>query len=259
MSNLAILYRYRDLLFLWISRDFQVRYKQSLLGIGWAVVQPLALTFIFTIVFSRFVKIDTGGVPYPIFTFAALVPWTFFSTSLSLGIPSLIVNMNLVTKVYFPREILPLASIGGAFVDFLCAFVVFLGMLVVYHIPASLHMFWLIPLLIVQIALTAAVTLLGGAVIIFYRDVRFVVPLLVQLWMYASPVVYPVEMVPVQWRVLYFLNPMAGIIDGYRRVWVLGQPPLLWALALGAAVSFTLLLISYPVFKRLEPAFADLI
>ena len=153
MSNLAILYRYRDLLFLWISRDFQVRYKQSLLGIGWAVVQPLALTFIFTIVFSRFVKIDTGGVPYPIFTFAALVPWTFFSTSLSLGIPSLIVNMNLVTKVYFPREILPLASIGGAFVDFLCAFVVFLGMLVVYHIPASLHMFWLIPLLIVQIAL----------------------------------------------------------------------------------------------------------
>jgi homopolymeric O-antigen transport system permease protein len=259
MDSLYQLYQYRDLMWLWIVRDVQVRYKQSLLGIGWAVLQPVALTLIFTLVFSRLVHIDTGGVPYPIFTYAALVPWTFFATSLSTGIPSLINNMNLVTKVRFPREILPLASIGSAFVDFLCAFAVFLVMLAIYGIRPSLHVFWLIPLLIVQITLTIGVTLLGGAAIVFFRDVRFVIPLLLQIWMYATPIIYPADLVPVRLRVLYFLNPMAGIIDGYRRIWVLDQDPLLWALALGAAVSLILLLISYPVFKRLEPAFADLI
>ena len=259
MYSFGQLYRYRDLLWLWIVRDVQVRYKQSLLGITWAILQPVALTLIFTVVFSRLVRIDTGGVPYPVFVYAALVPWTFFATSLTMGIPSLINNMNLVTKVYFPREILPLASIGSAFVDFLCAFAVFLGMLAFYGIRPGLHVFWLIPLLVLQIALSVAVTLLGGAAIVFFRDVRFVIPLLVQVWMYASPVIYPAEMVPERWRVLYFMNPMAGIIDGYRRVWVMDQEPLLWALALGVAVTILLLFISYPVFKRLEPTFADVI
>ena len=259
MDSLRHLHQFRDLLWLWIVRDVQVRYKQSLLGIAWAVLQPVALTLIFTLVFSRLVQIDTGGVPYPIFAYAALVPWTFFSTSLSMGIPSLINNMNLVTKVRFPREILPIASIGSAFVDFLCAFVVFLIMLALYGIRPGLHALWLIPLLILQIALSIGVTLLGGSAIVFFRDVRFVIPLLLQLWMYATPIIYPANLVPERWRVLYFLNPMAGIIESYRRVWVYGQEPLLWTLALSAAVSISLLLISYPVFKRLEPTFADLI
>jgi lipopolysaccharide transport system permease protein len=259
MNALRQLVRYRDLLWLWTIRDLQVRYKQSLLGIGWAVLQPLALTLIFTLVFSYLVRIDTGGVPYPVFAFVALVPWTFFATSLSTGIPSLINNMNLVTKVKFPREILPMASIGSAFVDFLCGFVVFLGMLVVYGFRPGVHVLWLIPLLVVQMALSMSLTLLGGAAIVFFRDVRFVIPLLVQLWMFATPVIYPANLVPDRWRVLYFINPMAGIIDSYRRIWVFGEEPLLWALALGAVVSAMLLLISYPVFKRLEPTFADLI
>lgn len=259
MGSLSRLYRYRDLLWLWALRDVQVRYKQSILGIAWAVLQPLALTVMFTLVFSRLVRLDTGGIPYPIFVYSALVPWTFFSTALTLGIPSLVNNMTLVTRVYFPREILPLASIGGAFVDFICAFVVFLGMLVYYHIQPGIQVLWVVPLLLLQVSLSVAITLLGGAAIVFFRDVRFVIPLLVQLWMYASPVIYPADMVPERWRVLYFLNPMAGVIDGYRRVWVLGQAPNLWAVALGAVVSLGLLLISYPIFKRLEPVFADLI
>jgi len=259
MQSMANLYQFRDLLWLWIAREVKVRYKQSMLGVTWAILQPLALTVVFTVVFSRLVSIDTGGVPYPIFAYAALVPWTFFATSLSTGIPSLINNMNLVTKVHFPREILPMASIGSAFVDYLCGFAVFLVMLVFYGIRPGLHVFWLIPLLIMQIALSVGVTLLGGAAIVFFRDVRFVIPLLLQVWMYASPVIYPADLVPERWRVLYFLNPMAGIIDGYRRVWVFGQEPILWTLALGAGVSILLLLIGYPVFKRLEPTFADLI
>jgi lipopolysaccharide transport system permease protein len=259
MQSMTNLYQFRDLLWLWIVREVKVRYKQSLLGVSWAVLQPLALTVVFTLVFSRLVTVDTGGVPYPIFAYAALVPWTFFATSLSMGIPSLVNNMNLVTKVRFPREILPMASIGSAFVDFLSAFVVFLIMLVIYGIRPGLHVFWLIPLLILQIALSVGVTLLGGAAIVFFRDVRFVIPLLLQIWMYASPVIYPADLVPERWRVLYYLNPMAGIIESYRRVWVFGQEPILWTLALGAGVSFLVLLIGYPVFKRLEPIFADLI
>jgi lipopolysaccharide transport system permease protein len=259
MQSMTNLYQFRDLLWLWIVREVKVRYKQSLLGVSWAVLQPLALTVVFTLVFSRLVTVDTGGVPYPIFAYAALVPWTFFATSLSMGIPSLVNNMNLVTKVRFPREILPMASIGSAFVDFLSAFVVFLIMLVIYGIRPGLHVFWLIPLLILQIALSVGVTLLGGAAIVFFRDVRFVIPLLLQIWMYASPVIYPADLVPERWRVLYYLNPMAGIIESYRRVWVYGQEPVLWTLALGAGVSFLFLLIGYPVFKRLEPIFADLI
>jgi lipopolysaccharide transport system permease protein len=259
MQSMTNLYQFRDLLWLWIVREVKVRYKQSLLGVSWAVLQPLALTVVFTLVFSRLVTVDKGGVPYPIFAYAALVPWTFFATSLSMGIPSLVNNMNLVTKVRFPREILPMASIGSAFVDFLSAFVVFLIMLVIYGIRPGLHVFWLIPLLILQIALSVGVTLLGGAAIVFFRDVRFVIPLLLQIWMYASPVIYPADLVPERWRILYFLNPMAGIIDSYRRVWVYGQEPLLWTLAVGAGVSILLLLIGYPVFKHLEPIFADLI
>jgi len=259
MKQLAILLQYRDLLWLWMLREVQVRYKQSLLGIAWAVVQPLALTIIFTIVFSRLVEVDTGGIPYPIFSYVAMVPWTFFSTSMSFGIASLVNNMNLVTRIYFPREILPLASIGAAFVDFLVSAVILAGMMLIYGVRPGWVSLWFVPLLAIQIALTIAVVLLGSALLVFFRDVRFVVPLLTQVWMYATPIIYPVSLVPERFRVLYFLNPMASVIDGYRRVLLTGEAPRVDGLALGAAVTMALLAVGYLFFKRSEPAFADLI
>lgn len=259
MKYLRELYRYRDLLWLWTMREVKVRYKQSVLGILWAVLQPLALMVVFTIIFSHLVRVDTQGIPYPIFVYVALVPWTFLATSLNFGVPSLVNNLNLVTKIYFPREVLPLANIGAALLDFLFASVVFVGMLAVYGFWPSIHVLWTLPLLAIQITLTVGVTLLASAVIVFFRDMRFVIPLLVQVWMYATPVIYPVELVPKRLLPYYFLNPMAGVIDGYRRVLLMAEAPRLLALALGAAVSLTFLLFSYAFFKRKEPVFADLI
>jgi lipopolysaccharide transport system permease protein len=188
-----------------------------------------------------------------------LVPWTFFATSLAFAIPSLVNNLNLVGKIYFPREILPLANIGAALVDFAMAGLVFAGLMLIYQIPLTLNVLWVIPLLFIQIILTIGVTLIGAALIVFFRDVRFVVPLLTQIWMYASPVIYPATLVPAQWQTLYFLNPMAGIIAGYRSALVLGETPNLPALLLATLVSVVLLLIGYATFKRSEPLFADLI
>lgn len=259
MDHVVRLYQYRDLLWLWIAREIRVRYKQSLLGVGWAILQPLALTIVFAFVFSHLLRVDTRGVPYPIFAYAALVPWTFFTTSLSFGVPSLVNNMNLVSKIYFPREVLPLASVGAAFVDFLIASLIFGGMLAFYRIWPGVRALWVIPLLTVQVILTIAVTLIGSTIIVFFRDMRFVVPLLTQVWMYATPVIYPVDLVHERLQPYYYLNPMAGIIDGYRRVLVMGQDPRLSALWPGVIVSLTLLLVGYAAFKRAEPVFADLI
>lgn len=259
MNQLAILNQNRDLLWLWVVREVRIRYKQSLLGVTWAILQPLALTIVFTFAFSWLIRVDTGNVPYPIFAYAALVPWTFFTTSLSFGIPSLVNNMNLVTKIYFPREVLPLASIGAAFIDFLAASVVFVGMMVIYGVWADIHAFWVIPLLIIQIMLTIGITLIGASVIVFFRDMRFVVPLVIQVWMYATPIIYPVELIPEYLRPYYFLNPMVGIIDGYRRSLIIGEAPLMSALLLGTLVSLLLMLSGYVFFKRVEPLFADLI
>ncbi len=259
MTHLQTLYRYRDLLWLWTVREIRVRYKQSLLGVGWAILQPLALTLVFTLVFSRIMQVDTGGLPYPIFAYSALVPWTFFATSLSFGIPSLVNNLSLVSKIYFPREILPIANVGAALLDFALAALVFAGMLLVYQIPITIYVIWVVPLLCIQISLTVGVILLGSAAIVFFRDVRFVIPLLVQIWMYASPVIYPTDLIPPAYRPLYFLNPMAGIIDGYRRVLVMGEPPNMYALLIATVTSAALLILGYFIFKRSEPLFADLI
>lgn len=260
MKHLRNLYQYRDLLWLWTMREVKVRYKQSLLGVAWAVLQPLALTVVFTLVFSRLVRVDTAGVPYPVFAYTALVPWTLLATSLSFGIPSLVNNLNLVTKIYFPREILPLASIGAALLDFAVAALIFVGMLLVYRVGPSLYVLWVIPLLVIQIVLMAGVVLLGSAVIVFFRDMRFVVPLVTQVWMYATPIIYPSELVPEHLQPFYFaLNPMAGIIDGYRRILVMAQAPRVPFVGMAALISVLMLLVGYAVFKRTEPLFADLI
>jgi lipopolysaccharide transport system permease protein len=259
MAYLKNLVEHRDLLWLWTFREVRVRYQQSLLGVGWAILQPLSLTLVFSFVFSHLVRIDTGGIPYPVFAFSALVPWTFFTTALSFGIPSLVANMNLVTKVYFPREILPLADIGAAAVDFLFGFFIFLGMMILYRLPISPAIGWLLPIVGVQLLLTAGVTLIGAAVTVFFRDVRFIVPLLLQIWMYATPVIYPIELIPPRFVPYYYVNPMVGIIDGYRRVLLQGESPLPEAFLTSAIVAIVVFILGYSAFKHAEPMFGDLI
>jgi lipopolysaccharide transport system permease protein len=259
IASLRELDAYRGLLWMWTLREVKVRYKQSLLGAAWAVLQPLVLMIMFTVVFSYFARVPTDGVPYPIFSYTAVLPWTFFATSITFAVPSLVTNMNLVTKIYFPREILPVAAVAAAFVDFVVASIVFVGLMLAYRVPLRATLLWTPVILAIQIALTLGVVLAGATLNVWYRDIRFVVPLGVQLWMYASPVIYPVTLVPEQWRTLYMLNPMAGIINSYRRVILQGRPPEMQVLGLSAGVALLAMLLGYLYFKRSEGRFADVI
>jgi lipopolysaccharide transport system permease protein len=249
----------RELLFSWTLREFRVRYSQSVLGAAWAVLQPLALMAIFTVVFSLFLRVPTQDIPYPIFAYSALLPWTFFVNSLSTAIPSLVMNFNLVSKVYFPREILPLAAIAVGFVDFVIASVIFVAMAVAYQIAIGPAVLWLPLALLVQVILTLALSLWASALNVFYRDIRFVVPLALQLWMYATPVIYPLETVPAWLRPFYLLNPMATLIDTYRRLLFFNQAPDWPHFAAAALLSLAGLALAYGYFKRAERQFADLI
>lgn len=259
VMNLRELYQYRGMLSVWVLRDIRVRYKQSFLGAAWAILQPLSLMVIFTIVFSRLARLPTDGVPYPLFSYAALLPWTFFSNSISFGTGSLVNNLNLVTKSYFPREILPLGSIGASFVDYLIASTIFLAMLLWYGVPLTGAILWLPLLVALQIVLTLGIVLVGAALNVFYRDIRFIVPLGIQLWLYASPVIYPITLVPERYRALYMLNPMAGLIHSYRRIFLNGEPPSWEYLGISALSALVLVLGGYWLFKRLELSFADII
>ncbi len=258
-AALRDLYRHRELLAGWTLREINVRYKQSLLGAAWAIAQPLSLMLVYTVVFAFFVRIPSDGIPYPIFAYAALLPWTFLASSITFGAPSLINNANLVTKVYFPREILPLASVAASGVDFLVASALFVVLLIFYAAPVGATLIWLPVLLSAQIILTIAVVLVAAAVNVFYRDVRFVIPLATQLWFYATPVIYPVTVVPERIRVLYMLNPMAGIIDAYREVLLHGRSPNLAYLGLAMVSSVCLCWAAFRFFKRVEMSFADVI
>jgi lipopolysaccharide transport system permease protein len=259
MKYVRTLCRYRYLLWMWTLRETKVRYKQSILGGAWAILQPLSLAIIFTVVFSLFARMPTDGVPYPIFAYVALLPWTLLSTSVSFGIPSLVNSMNLVTKAQFPREILPLGVIGAALVDFGVASTIFAVMMVFYKVPMHWTLVWVPVLIFVQILLILGVTLLGSAVNVFFRDVRFVVPLGIQLWLYATPVIYPVSLVPERLRTLYMLNPMAGLISSYRRVVLQGSHPVPQDLGQAVLVAGVLCIGGYWFFKRVERRFADII
>jgi lipopolysaccharide transport system permease protein len=257
ISDLTALYRHRELLWMWTLREIRVRYKQSVLGAAWAILQPLALMLAFTVVFSVLVKIPSEGVPYPVFSYTALAVWTLFATSLSFAIPTLVNNLNLVTKIYFPREILPIASVGAAFVDFLVATPLLIALLVWFRTPLSPALLWVPGLVAVQLLLIVGIVLPASALNVFYRDVRFVIPVAVQLWLYATPIIYPLSVIPESFRALYALNPMVGLVDSYRRVILHGEPPAFDYLAISAAVSLALATMGYAYFKRSEGVFAD--
>jgi lipopolysaccharide transport system permease protein len=258
-AHFVDLYNARALVLIWVWREIKVRYKQSVLGMGWAIAQPLATTIVYAIVFTRFVRVPTEGIPYPIFAYTALVPWTFFASSLSTGIPSLVHNMGLLTKIYFPREILPFAAVMARAIDFLFAALVLIGLMVFYRVPLHFTIIWLPLLLIIQLLLTLGIVLLGSAINVAYRDVGQVIPLMTQLWLYASPVIYPVSLVPEQFRTLYWLNPMAGLLDGYRRVLLQGKPPDGFGVVAAFTVSLLAFVVGYTYFKRVEAEFADII
>ena len=259
LNSIRELVRYRGLLWMWVLREIKIRYKQSFLGAAWAVLQPLALMIIFSIVFTRLTQVPTTGIPYPLFSYVAVLPWTFLATSISFGVPSLINNLNLVTKIYFPREILPLGAIGASFFDYLIASSIFVLMLLFYRVQITSAILWLPVVLFIQLILIIGVTLLGAAIIIHYRDLRFIVPLGLQIWLYASPVIYPISLVPEEWRLLYRLNPMAGVISSYRQIILHGEPPLFESLMPSMIVGIIIFISGYFIFEKLETSFADLI
>jgi lipopolysaccharide transport system permease protein len=258
IRDLEQLVQHRELLVAWITRELKARYKQTTLGIVWAVVQPLSLMLIFTLVFGIFVRVPMqDGLPYPLFSYAGLLAWTFTATSLSLGVTSLTRNMHVLTTVYFPREILPIAVVAASLADFALASMVFVGLLIAYHIAINPYVLLIPVILLVQILLTVGITLWASATNVFWRDARFVVPLALQIWFYASPIVYPIHLVPQKFYPFYILNPMVGIVEGYRATVLRATPPDWITLGIAALAAIVLFVSGYAYFKHGETQFAD--
>jgi lipopolysaccharide transport system permease protein len=253
------LVHYRDLLYTLSVHRLKVRYKQSVLGPSWAILQPLSLMLIYTMIFSRIARVPSEGAPYALFAYCALLPWTFFSTALSTATLSLVSHFSLVTKVYFPREILPLTYVIASLVDFLVASTVLVGLLLYYDVSLTARAFYAIPTIAILTLFTIAVSLVLSAIQVRYRDIGVAMPLALQLWMFATPVVYPLSVVPESWRSLYLLNPMVGIIESFRRVILQGELPDFQALAISAIVSMILLPLAFIYFKHMEATVADII
>src|SRR3989338_7613719 len=259
LTHLRELYRYRDLLVSLTLRDIKVRYRQTILGIAWAVLQPLAFMTIFTLVFGKFGKVSSDGTPYPLFSYTGLVPWTLFTSGLSLAVSSVAANMSLVKKIYFPREVFPLAAIIGCLVDFLIAASLVVGLMVFYRVPVQHQLLWLPWLLALEVAFLVSVALAASALNVFSRDIKYIVPLVVQLGLFVTPVIYPISKVPAHLLPWYMLNPMAVVIDGMRKAILHGQAPQLGPLVTATLLVAVLGLAAYLYFKHAEVKFADLI
>jgi lipopolysaccharide transport system permease protein len=257
--RLREVWMYRELLYFFVWRDLKVRYKQTVIGVAWVVLQPLMSMGVFTLFFGRLAKLPSDGLPYPVFYFAALAPWTYFSTALTTATNVVVENQRVITKVYFPRLILPLSSVMSGLVDFGIAFVVLLALVLGYGLRPGVNALWLPFLLLLALATALGIGLWLSALNALYRDVKYVTPFLVQFWMLASPVAYPSSLVPEKWRWLYGLNPMAGVIEGFR--WALtghGQAP--GALLLASAGAVVVLLVGGLLFfQRMEGTVADLV
>ena len=255
---LAELWASRELVLVLAERELRARYKQAALGAAWALLTPLALMLVFTLFVARLTRVETGGVSYPLFAYLGLLPWTFFSTSLSVGGQSLVNNANLLNKVYCPREVFPLASIGVAAFDVAVATSVLAVLFAIEGVAPAATTFFAPLLALIQGAFTMGVVLVVSAVLVYFRDLRHALPILLQLGVFATPVAYGIEVIPERFRVAYsILNPLGPIIDGYRQTILLGHPPR-WGLVVPAAVSAVIVLVGgFAFFKRLETGFAD--
>lgn len=257
--NLREVWQFRELLVFLAWRDLKVRYRQTVLGAAWAVIQPLTAMVIFSLVFGQFAKLPSDGIPYPIFTFTALLPWNFFSGSLSRGTTSLVGSANLISKIYFPRMLIPLSAMMSALVDFGISFVILIGMMMWYGIVPTWRLVALPFLLLLALATALGFSLWFSALNVRYRDVNYIIPFLLQVWMYASPVAYSMSLVPPQWQWLYALNPMVGVIEGFRwalldATWQVGETIFI------SVIIVTLTLVSGLIyFHRMEETFADIV
>ncbi|HVQ36403.1 MAG TPA: ABC transporter permease [Pyrinomonadaceae bacterium] len=257
--DLASVWNYRELLYFLVWRDVKVRYKQTLIGAGWAVLQPLMTMAIFTVVFGNFAKIPSDGVPYPVFAYTALLPWTYFAHAVGASGTSLVGRSNLINKIYFPRLIILLASVTTPLVDFLISLVVLAAMMVWFRISPGWSMLALPLFLMLAMSTALAVGLWLSPLNVRFRDVGHTIPFLLQFWMYASPVAYPMSIVPQRWQLLYSLNPMAGVIEGFRWALLGRHRPSLSALITSAVIVLVLLATGLIYFKRMERDFADVI
>jgi lipopolysaccharide transport system permease protein len=257
IPNLKELWQYRELLYFLIWRDVKVRYKQTALGASWAIIQPFFTMVIFSLFFGRLAGVPSDGVPYPIFAFAALVPWTFFANGLTNSSGSLVASQNLIKKIYFPRLAIPTASVLSGIVDFVIAFAVLLGMMAFYGIVPTAQVIWLPALLLLALVTSLGVGLWFSALNVQYRDVAYVVPFTVQIWLFATPIAYPSSMLSEPWRIVYGLNPMVGVVEGFR--WALigteTAPGLMLAVSAGAAIA--ILVGGGFYFGWMERSFAD--
>jgi lipopolysaccharide transport system permease protein len=253
------LWEYRELFWFLTLRDLKVRYKQTLLGAAWAVIQPLFTMLVFSLFFGRLAKVPSDNLHYPIFSFAALVPWTFFANGLTLSSNSLVGSANLITKVYFPRLIVPAAAVVSGLVDLLIAMLVLVGMMVFYSVGVQATVLWIVPLTLLAVVSSLGVGLWLSALNVEYRDVRHAVPFIAQFWMFITPVAYPSSLLSEPWRTLYGLNPMAGVVEGFR--WALlgantAPGPMV---AISALAALLILVGGAFYFKRMEKSFADVV
>lgn len=258
-DHLARLREYGDLLYTLSAHRISVRYKQTALGFAWAVLQPVLMMVIFTAVFSVLARVPSDGIPYALFAFSALLPWTFFNTAVSTGTNSLVTHTQLITKVFFPREILPLTYLVAAVFDFAIGFVVLAGLMVWYHVPFAPTALYVVPLLLLLAAWALTVSLVLSVIQVRFRDIGVALPVLLQILMFASPIIYPLSVVPAAWRNWYLLNPLAGIVASFRDVLLRQATPQAQPLIMAVAVTAITLPIAYLFFKRAEATMADVI
>jgi len=257
--DLHAVWQYRELLYFLVWRDIKVRYKQTVLGLGWALLQPAMMMAIFTVVFGRFAKVPSDGLPYPLFALSALLPWTLFSEAISRSSVSVVSEANLVRKIYFPRLLMPLGAVMTPLADFVPAFLLLLGMMAWYGVMPGIQIAVLPLFLLFALTTAFSVSLWLSAINVKYRDVKHTIPFLVQVWLYASPIAYPLSMVPESWRTLYSLNPMVGVVEGFRWALLGHARPDFGAMAIGAGIVLLLLFAGLIYFRNMERTFADII
>lgn len=257
--GLGEVWHYRELIWFLTWRDIQVRYKQTLLGVAWIALQPLATTLIFTVIFGALVRVPSDGLPYAVFALAGIVPWNFFASAFNRGAASLVGSANLISKVYFPRLVIPISSVLSPIVDVAVALVVLLGLGMYYGIAPTAPVLAVVPLLLLALTLALGVALWLSALNVRYRDVGHVIPFLTQLWFYATPIIYPISLLPAEWRTVQSLNPLAAVAEGFRWA-VLGRPaPPAQMFVAAVAVTLVVLVSGAFAFRRMEQTFADLV
>lgn len=253
------LFAYKDLLLVFIWREFLIRYKQTTIGVLWAILQPLSLMLLFTFIFVVVLHTTQKNYPYVLFFYAGVLPWTFFSGAANFSVTSLSGNFNLVTKIYFPREIIPLSGVAINFIDYLVGFMVYVILLLFYQVPLTWNFLWIVPLVAMLVIYTTSISLLLAALNVYYRDVKLASTFLLQFLFFATPVIYSIDSVDNSWKMLLFLNPLTFIVENMRRVTIEGRGLVLWQITVEMLGVLLLYYVIYQIFTRIERAFADVI